>query len=57
MNGEFVVFFILFLFVIIGGVFMLNLMKVMYMMLVFVLIFFSIVGLYFFLLVEFIGVV
>ncbi len=56
MNGEFVAFFILSLFVIIGGVLMLNLTKVMHMMLALVLTFLSIAGLYFLLSAEFIGV-
>lgn len=56
MNGEFIAFFILSLSAIIGGVLMLNVMKVMHMMLALVLTFLSIAGLYFLLSAEFIGV-
>ncbi|PEY33325.1 NADH:ubiquinone oxidoreductase subunit J [Bacillus cereus] len=56
MSGELVVFFILSLTAIIGGILMLNLTKVMHMMLALVFTFLSIAGLYFLLSAEFVGV-
>ncbi|HDX9587193.1 TPA: NADH-quinone oxidoreductase subunit J [Bacillus pseudomycoides] len=57
MSGELVAFLALALLAIMGGVFMLNLTKVMHMMLALVFTFLSIAGLYFMLSAEFVGVV
>ncbi|MGI2748490.1 NADH-quinone oxidoreductase subunit J [Bacillus cytotoxicus] len=56
MTGEMIAFFILSFTAVMGGVFMLNVSKVMHMMLALVFTFLSIAGLYFLLAAEFIGV-